>query len=71
MQGELTLPEEQRLTLAHRLLDSLESEVDPGAEAAWEEEIARRMAALDAGTAVTVSWEDALAHLRQIAPGPE
>ena len=68
-QDALALPRGQRLSLAHRLFDSVESEAAPGAEAAWEEEIARRIAALDAGTVDTIPAEEVLARLRQIAPG--
>lgn len=46
----LLLPEEQRLTLAHRLLKSTEPAGDPSIESLWTAEIVRRIEALDAGT---------------------
>jgi hypothetical protein len=43
----LVLPPDQRATLAYRLLMSIEPEPEPGADAAWESEIAARMARFD------------------------
>ena len=45
----LTLPADQRMTLACRLLVSVEPEPEPGADAAWDAEISRRIARFDAG----------------------
>jgi hypothetical protein len=42
------LDEHDRATLAGLLLESLEHEDDADVEAAWKEEIARRLAELDA-----------------------
>ena len=47
--GALLLPEEQRLTLAHRLLRSTEPAVTPSIETLWTAEIVRRIESLDAG----------------------
>ncbi|MBV8053314.1 MAG: addiction module protein [Acidobacteriaceae bacterium] len=52
----LALPAEERAALANTLLDSLEAS-DPSVEAAWNEEVARRIADLKSGRAVTVAWE--------------
>jgi putative addiction module component (TIGR02574 family) len=52
----LTLPVEERVALAHTLLDSLEG-TDESVQKAWDEEVARRIEDLKAGKAVTVSWE--------------
>ena len=52
----LALPVEERTALANTLLDSLEI-ADESVEAAWDEEVARRMRDLQAGKAVTVPWE--------------
>jgi putative addiction module component (TIGR02574 family) len=43
--------------LANTLLDSLER-TDESVQAAWDEEVARRMQDLEAGRAVTVPWEE-------------
>lgn len=49
-QDALLLPEEQRLTLAHRLLRSTEPPEEPSIESLWTAEILRRIESLDAGT---------------------
>jgi len=52
----LALSADERAALANTLLDSLETR-DESVEEAWDKEVARRMADLKAGKAVTVSWE--------------
>ena len=64
----LGLPADQRIALAHRLLSSVDAEPDPGAEAAWEQEIARRIAELDAGEVESIPAAEVFARLRRIAP---
>jgi len=54
----LELEEEERAELAGILLESLDSEIEEGVEAAWLQEIERRMESLDTGEASLVSWED-------------
>jgi len=54
----MELGDEERASLAGLLLESLDTEVEDGVEAAWLEEIERRMVALDSGDAKLVSWED-------------
>ena len=55
----LALSVDERAELAGSLLESLEEDEDPAAvEAAWNEEIARRIAELDSGKARTIPWED-------------
>ena len=51
------LSEQDRAILAGLLLDSLDPNPDPGVEGAWADEIARRVAELDAGTVETIPWE--------------
>ena len=58
LQKALTLSEEERADLACSLLDSLDTSVDEGVEAAWDEEISRRIDKLDSGKAKTISWEE-------------
>jgi len=43
----LELPPEERAVLADSLLESLDAEVDAGAEQAWREEIERRIVSID------------------------
>ena len=52
----LSLSENDRAALAGALIESLEGEADPGAEAAWDAEIKRRVAELDAKSVETVPW---------------
>ena len=53
----LALSVDERAALANTLLDSLE-QTDESVQAAWDEEVARRMQNLRAGKAVTVPWEE-------------
>ncbi len=66
-QDPLALPPDQRAALAHRLLASVEPDPEPGAEDAWEAEIARRIAWFDSGESVTVPADEVFARLWQIA----
>ena len=54
----LALTEEERAELAGSLIESLDGRADADAESAWNQEIARRVAEMDAGRAKTVSWEE-------------
>jgi putative addiction module component (TIGR02574 family) len=54
----LALPTEARAALAGSLLDSLDTEVDEDAEAAWATEINRRIAELDSGAVKTIPWAE-------------
>ena len=54
----LRLGLDERAELAAELLASLDGPGDPGAEAAWEAEIKRRVAAIDAGTVALEPWEN-------------
>lgn len=57
-EAALRLPGPQRAKLADRLMETVAPEVDPEWEKAWGEEIARRIAEIDNGTAQFVNWED-------------
>ena len=59
----LELSPEDRAQLAQRLLDSLPR--DQGVEAAWDEEIKRRVAELEAGTMATVPASEVFAEARR------
>jgi putative addiction module component (TIGR02574 family) len=56
----LALTAEERAELASSLLESLDGPPDApeAVEAAWNEEIARRIEDLDSGKAKTVPWEE-------------
>jgi putative addiction module component (TIGR02574 family) len=61
----LRLPVEERARLALELIRSLDTESEPGAADAWDAEIARRGAEVDAGMAVTMTIDEYRVHLRQ------
>ena len=54
----LTLPEADRADIAGALLNSLEPVEEAGIEAAWRQEVAARVAALDAGEVETIPWNE-------------
>lgn len=60
----LTLPPEARAALADSLLDSLDYEVDEGAEAVWQREIARRVQELDSGVKLPIAWTEVRSRLK-------
>ena len=54
----LRLDLQSRAELAAELLGSIEGPSDPDAEAAWDGEIRRRVAAIEAGTEHLEPWEN-------------
>jgi len=58
LKDALSLPAEDRFALVDSLLDSLDSEIDSGAEQQWQMEIGQRLQQIDSGTVQTISWED-------------
>jgi putative addiction module component (TIGR02574 family) len=55
----LALPADERAALANTLLDTLDSPNESiSVQDAWDAEVARRIADLKAGKAVTVPWEE-------------
>ena len=58
----IELPQNQRLTLARILLDVSDIPAEPlnDIEMAWEEEISRRIKAIDLGSAQGRPWEEVL-----------
>jgi len=65
----LALSADERAALANTLLDSLETG-NESVEEAWDKEVARRMADLKAGKAVTVPWEQLHRELLAIVNEP-
>lgn len=53
----LELTDEERAEIAGALLESLEPPSEEGVEEAWREEVARRIAAYDAGEMEAIPWE--------------
>jgi putative addiction module component (TIGR02574 family) len=63
LQKALALSDEERASLAGSLLESLDTATDENVEAAWNQEIARRIADLDSGRSKTVPWEEVRAQI--------
>ena len=61
----LGLPPEERARLALALIRSLDEEPEAGAADAWDAEIDRRGAEVDAGLAETMSLDEYRVHVRQ------
>jgi putative addiction module component (TIGR02574 family) len=54
----LMLPEDERAELAYALVKSLDQPLDADAGDAWEKEILRRVAEIDAGTAKLIDRDE-------------
>jgi putative addiction module component (TIGR02574 family) len=54
----LALPDKERADLAGSLIESLDDTVDENAEAAWQEEIVRRLEDVQSGKVKTISWDE-------------
>jgi putative addiction module component (TIGR02574 family) len=61
----LALRPEERVRLAQQLLATVQQE-DAEVEAAWDEELKRRIAEIDAGTARLIPAEDVFAEIRRL-----
>jgi putative addiction module component (TIGR02574 family) len=58
LQKALALPENERAELAGNLIASLDVTFDPDVDAAWQQEVARRLNDIQSGKIETVSWEE-------------
>jgi putative addiction module component (TIGR02574 family) len=56
LQEALALPVDARGRLAAKLIESIDGPAEPGAAASWDAEVDRRLDAMDAGVAKSVSW---------------
>jgi putative addiction module component (TIGR02574 family) len=65
----LVLPPDQRMTLACRLLESVEQAPDEGAAEAWDQEIEERIARFDRGETTSIPAVEVFKRLRDVAPG--
>jgi putative addiction module component (TIGR02574 family) len=63
LRDALSLPAEARAALVETLLESLDVQVDDDAEAAWRQEIYRRLQQIDSGTVRLIPWDDAKSRL--------
>ena len=65
----LKLPVQERAALAARLLASLDEQVDEDVDAAWGEEVARRLKDIDEGKVKMVPGEEVMQRMRRITRG--
>jgi putative addiction module component (TIGR02574 family) len=69
LERALSLSVEEQEALADSLISNLGGKVDEGVQAAWDAEIAKRIAELDSGRAKTISW--AKVRRRNLAKLPD
>ena len=62
-QDALRLPHDERLRLARTLLEESEASGDDDVEAAWEDEIERRIKSIDAGLAKSRPFAEVVAEV--------
>ena len=62
-----TLSSEERATLAEELLASLQEAEEPAIEAAWDDEIRKRLDEVERGVAKLVPAEQVFAEIRRMA----
>ena len=60
------LPPEERAQLAQELLESVDQEAEPDVQAAWETEIAGRIAAYERGEAKLIPAEEVFEEARRL-----
>jgi putative addiction module component (TIGR02574 family) len=58
LQKALALSENEPAELAGNLLSSLDTTVDQDVDAAWQQEVGRRLHELQSGKVETISWEE-------------
>ena len=62
-QSAMSLNDQDRAELVGLLLDSLDIEEEPGVEAAWIQEIERRVSELDSGEIESLPWSEVRARV--------
>ncbi|MCG6962464.1 MAG: addiction module protein [Acidobacteria bacterium] len=67
----LQLPDDERAEMAALLLRSLDAVTDEGAEEAWDREIERRLAEVDAGAVELMPWDEAKHRIFRSLDEPE
>lgn len=67
----LCLPEDERLELVDKIMESLGPEDDGMTDAEWEEEIRRRVEENRTGQAKTMSWPEAVRFITGDADEPD
>jgi putative addiction module component (TIGR02574 family) len=70
LQQALVLPENERAEIAGILLSSLDATVDQDVDAAWQQEVARRLDELQSGKVQTIPWEEVQQKGRKLLSQP-
>ena len=65
----LSLPDSERAELAGSLIASLEADIDPDVDAAWQKEVARRRDEICSGSVTTIPWEQVKRKARTLLDG--
>jgi putative addiction module component (TIGR02574 family) len=63
LQSALTLPETDRAQIAASLIHSLDSEPSADVDAAWAEEIKRRIESIDNGEVKLIAWDQVMREM--------
>lgn len=58
LEKALALPENERAELAGTLISSLDATIDQDVDAAWQQEIVRRLDEVQSGDVKTIAWEE-------------
>jgi putative addiction module component (TIGR02574 family) len=69
LQKALALPENERAELAGNLISSLDTTVDQDVDAAWQQEVVRRLHEVQSGKVETISWEEVQQRGRTLLHG--
>jgi putative addiction module component (TIGR02574 family) len=71
LEEALALPDDSKLMLAERLVESVSTEAGPDIEARQLDEVQRRLLEVEAGRVQLVPGEDALRQVRRAVEKPE
>lgn len=69
LQSALSLPPGDRADIAASLIQSLDDVVDADADAAWADEIKRRIESIDNGQVSLIPWDQVMREMRQRLDG--
>ena len=69
LSAALALPEQDRIAIADKLWESIHGPVPADIEAAWSDEIARRLEEIDHGKVQMIPWPKVRDALRRLTGG--
>jgi len=69
LQSALSLTPSDRADIAASLIQSLDEVVDADADAAWADEIKRRIESIDNGQVSLIPWDQVMREMRQRLDG--